>query len=51
VHKRKAAAARSALQQPMLASVYKEPPAWTLPRLVRSALITLVAGFIAGEVV
>lgn len=48
VHKRKAAARASALQQPMLSAVYKEPPAWTLSRLVRGAAITLVSGAIAG---
>lgn len=48
VYKRKQSSARNLLEQPMLASVYEEPPAWTLPRLIRSAVITLLSGFIAG---
>ena len=33
----------------MLQSAYSEPPTWTLTRLVRSAVITLVSGIIAGR--
>ncbi len=48
VRNRKARQAVSSLKQPMLQSAYSEPPAWTLPRLVRSAVITLLSGIIAG---
>ena len=33
----------------MLQSAYSEPPSWTLTRLVRSAVITLLSGIIAGQ--
>lgn len=49
VRNRKARQAVSSLKQPMLQSAYSEPPVWTLPKLVRSAVITLVSGAIAGE--
>jgi hypothetical protein len=48
VSARKQRSAQHRLEQPMLASVYKEAPAWTLSRLIRSAVITLLSGFIAG---
>ncbi|CAK0779361.1 hypothetical protein CVIRNUC_004754 [Coccomyxa viridis] len=48
VRNRKARQATSSLKQPMLQSAYSEPPSWTLTRLVRSAVITLVSGIIAG---
>ena len=49
VRNRKTRQAVSSLKQPMLQSAYSEPPVWTLPKLVRSAVITLVSGAIAGE--
>ena len=49
VRNRKARQATSSLKQPMLQSAYSEPPSWTLTRLVRSAVITLVSGIIAGQ--
>ena len=49
VRNRKARQAVSSLKQPMLQSAYAEPPVWTLPKLLRSAVITLVSGAIAGE--
>ena len=49
VRNRKARQATSSLKQPMLQSAYSEPPSWTLTRLVRSAIITLVSGIIAGQ--
>ncbi|CAL5218926.1 g672 [Coccomyxa viridis] len=48
VRNRKARQAVSSLKQPMLQSAYSEPPVWTLPKLIRSAVITLVSGAIAG---
>lgn len=48
VSARKKASAQHRLEQPMLASVYKEAPAWTPSQLIRSAAITLVSGCIAG---
>ncbi len=49
VRNRKARQAVSSLKQPMLQSAYSEPPVWTLPKLIRSAVITLVSGAIAGK--
>ena len=49
VRNRKARQATSSLKQPMLQSAYSEPPSWTLTRLVRSAVITLISGIIAGQ--
>ncbi|CAL8469952.1 g9494 [Coccomyxa elongata] len=48
VSARKKASAQHRLEQPMLASVYKEAPAWTPSQLIRSAVITLFSGCIAG---
>ncbi len=48
VSARKKASAQHRLEQPMLASVYKEAPAWTPSQLIRSAIITLISGCIAG---
>ena len=48
VRNRKARQASSSLKQPMLQSAYSEPPLWTLTRLIRTAIITLVSGAIAG---
>jgi hypothetical protein len=49
VYRRKQASTRNQMEQPMLASVYDEPPAWTLSRLIRSAAITLISGCVAGS--
>ncbi len=51
MHKRKQAVRRPAQANPLLVSAYKESLRWTLPRIIRLVVITLVSGAIAGALV
>ena len=48
VRDRKARQARSSVRQPMLPSAYSEQPQWTPSRLIRTVVITLISGVVAG---